>query len=42
MRIFDVREDGSVDVEVLVETRRADHGVEVEARLQNAGFVVRS
>ncbi len=33
---------GSVDVEVLVETRRADHGVEVEARLQNAGFVVRS
>ncbi len=29
---------GSVDVEILVETRRADHGLEVERRLVEHGF----
>jgi len=31
---------GSVDVEILVETRRADHGSEVERRLAEHGFQV--
>lgn len=31
---------GSVDVEILVETRRADHGSEVEARLRAEGYLI--